>query len=148
MSPDYFGLNYFIGEIYLLQQQPAAALEAMLDEVEEGWRLIGLAMAYHAAGEAAQSDEALASLVEKFGRDVAMNIAYIHAWRGEADAAFEWLGTARDVQDPGLSEIVTQPFFDSIRDDERWLPMLESIGRAPEQLAGIEFSIELPVNGE
>lgn len=121
-----------------------SALAAMHDEVEEGWRLIGLAMAYHAAGEAALSDQALASLIEALGQDVAFNIACIHAFRGEADEAFEWLAIAREISDPGLSEIITHPFFDSIREDARWAPMLESLGKGLAHLAGIDFSIQLP----
>jgi hypothetical protein len=29
-------------------------------------------------------------------------------------------------------------------DDPRWLPVLESIGKSPEQLAAIEFEVRLP----
>ncbi len=46
--------------------------------------------------------------------------------------------------DPGLSEIATEPLFANIHDDSRWLPFLESIGKSPEQLAAIEFKVTLP----
>ena len=34
--------------------------------------------------------------------------------------------------------------FGNIHDDPRWLPFLESIGKAPEQLEAIEFNVTLP----
>ena len=46
--------------------------------------------------------------------------------------------------DPGLSEIVVENLFDNIHADPRWLPFLRKIGKAPEQLAKIEFEVKLP----
>ena len=46
--------------------------------------------------------------------------------------------------DPGLSEIVVENLFDNIHDDPRWLPFLRKLGKAPEQLAKIEFKVTLP----
>ena len=64
--------------------------------------------------------------------------------RGEADKAFAWLDKAVEYSDPGLSEIVTENLFDNIHKDPRWLPFLRKIGKAPEQLAKIEFKVTLP----
>jgi hypothetical protein len=66
------------------------------------------------------------------------------AFRDEADKAFEWLDEAVACHDPGLSEILTTSLFDNIRSDPRWLPFLRRIGKAPEQLAKIEFKVTLP----
>ena len=46
--------------------------------------------------------------------------------------------------DIGLGEIVTDNLFDKIHADPRWLPFLRKIGKAPEQLAKIEFKVRLP----
>jgi hypothetical protein len=74
----------------------------------------------------------------------AYNIAYVLAYRGEADRAFEWLDTAVGYNDSGLSLIPGSIQFANIHDDPRWLPFLESIGKSPEQLAAIEFEVRLP----
>ncbi len=66
------------------------------------------------------------------------------ALRGEADRGFEWLDKAVGYNDPGLSEIAGNGLFANIRDDPRWLPFLEGIGKSPEQLAAIEFEVRLP----
>jgi len=101
-------------------------------------------MAYHALGKAAESDSVLAELIEKNPEGLAYNIAYVLAYRGEADLAFEWLHKAVERNDPGLLEIPTDILFANIHDDPRWFPFLESIGKSPEQLAAIEFEVRLP----
>jgi len=64
--------------------------------------------------------------------------------RGDVDGAFVWLDKAAQYRDSGLIQIVIQPEFESIHDDPRWLPFLESIGMSPTQLAAIEFEVNLP----
>ena len=106
--------------------------------------MIGLPMAYHALGGKAESDAALAALIAKYEKETSYNIAYVYAYRGEADKAFAWLDKAVEYGDPGLSDIVTENLFDKIHADARWLPFLRKIGKAPEQLAKIEFKVPLP----
>jgi serine/threonine protein kinase/Tfp pilus assembly protein PilF len=144
LSPGRIGAKHNIGEALLLKGEPEAALAAIQQESSELWRMVGLPMAYHALGQAAESDATLAELIEKYEQETAYNIAYVLALRGEADRAFEWLDKAVQYNDPGLSEIAATNLFTNIHDDPRWLPFLESIGRSPEQLAAIEFEVTLP----
>ena len=72
------------------------------------------------------------------------NVAYVYAYRGQAHKAFEWLDKAIAYKDTGLGEIVSETLFAGIRGDPRWLPFLRMIGKAPEQLAKIEFKVTLP----
>ena len=115
----------------LLKGDAPAALAEIEQEKSEVWRLIGLPMAYHALGRKTESDAALATLIAKAEKDGPYNIAYVYAFRGEADKAFEWLDKAVQYQDPGLSEIVPEHLFDNIHSDPRWLPFLRKIGRVP-----------------
>jgi len=144
LSPGYIGAQYFIGTALLLKGEPESALAAMKMEASEAWRLIGLATAYHALGQATASDAALAMLIENHEADAAYNIAYVLAFRGEADRAFDWLNKAVAYNDPGLTEIATETLFANIQADARWLPFLDSIGKSPEQLAAIKFKVTLP----
>jgi len=144
LSPDYVGANYFLGVALIHGGDPEAALEAIQREVLEPFRLVGLAMAYHALGKTTESETALAQLVDEYSEDAAYNIAQVFAFRGEPDKAFEWLENALTFSDSGLSEIVGQPEFSSLHSDSRWLPFLQNIGRAPDQLAAIRFDVNLP----
>ncbi len=144
LSPGRGAAQYGIGVALLLKREPEAALAAMQQESFEAFQLIGLPMAYHALGQAAESDAALAELIEKYEQGAAYNIAYVLAFRGETDRAFEWLDKAVEYNDTGLSESPIQILFANIHDDPLWLPFLESIGKSPEQLAAIEFNVTLP----
>ena len=145
LSPGYGLAHYQICEAMLLKGDAPAALAEIEQEKSEVWRLIGLPMAYHALGRKTESDAALATLIAKDEKDAApYNIAYVYAFRGDADKAFEWLDKAVQYQDPGLSGIAVENLFDKIHSDPRWLPFLRKIGRAPEQLAKIQFKVTLP----
>jgi tetratricopeptide (TPR) repeat protein len=137
-------IQFIIGQALLFKGEPQAALEAMQLNDMEGLRLTGLAMAYHALGKKGESDAALAALIEQHELYGAYAIASVLAYRDEADRAFEWLDKAVEYSDMALTEITGAHPFANIREDPRWLPFLESIGRSPEQLAAIEFKVTLP----
>ena len=143
LSPGFTSGQYQIGLALLLKGDLQAALEAMESEPSEHYRLRGLAMVYHTLGRAAESNGALAELIEKDSKE-AFTIAYVLAYRGEADRAFTWLDKAAEYKVPSLSFIAVEPMFSILHDDPRWLPFMESIGKSPEQLAAIEFEVTLP----
>jgi tetratricopeptide (TPR) repeat protein len=110
--------------------------------------MIGLPMAYYALGRKADSDAALASLIANYEKSAPSNIASVYAYRGEADKAFEWLAKAVEYDDSGIAEVVTENLFDKIHADPRWLPFLRKVGKAPEQLAKVDFKVTLPQSAE
>jgi tetratricopeptide (TPR) repeat protein len=146
LSPGRLGAHYCIGVAQLLKGDTEAALSSMQLEVDtqSTWELNGFALIYHIQGEPEASTASLQKLIEQKAEGAAFNIAYIYAFRGENDRAFEWLGKALRYKDPGLMELVVHPLFANIYSDPRWLPFLESIGRSPEQLAAIGFTVTLP----
>jgi len=146
LSPGMLGNQQLIGIAFLLKEDTEAALVAMQQESESGngWREVGLAMVYHALGQAAESDVALARAIELADQTAAYNIAYVEAFRGAADRAFEWLDKAVRNKDTGLAQIPIVTLFENIHSDPRWLPFLEKIGKSPEQLKAIDFKVAVP----
>jgi len=144
LSPSNGGAHCQLGVALLLKGDAKGALAEIEQETSEIYKMIGLPMAYHALGRKADSDAALAALIAKYEKDASSNIASVYAYRGEADQAFEWLDKAVEYGDGGLGEIVTDNLFDKIHGDPRWLPFLRKIGKAPEQLAKIEFKVTPP----
>jgi TolB-like protein/Flp pilus assembly protein TadD len=144
LSPGRVSSHNNICMAMLLKGDAPAALAEIEQEKSEVYRLIGLPMVYYALGRKTESDAALATLIAKFEKDAPYNIAYVYAFRGDADKAFEWLDKAVQYQDPGLSDIVAENLFDNIHSDPRWLPFLRKLGRSPEQLAKIKFKVTLP----
>ena len=144
LSPRSGGAHFLIGVALLLKGDSEAALQEMQQESAEAWRMNGLPMAYHALGRKAESDAALEALIRKDEKDAPYNIAYVFAFRGEADGVFEWFDKAIQYGDTGLTEILGESLFANIQKDPRWLPFLRRIGKAPEQLATIKFKVTLP----
>jgi adenylate cyclase len=144
LSPGRNQTHYTVGLALLRKGEPEAALTEILREPSASWRLDGLAIVFHARGDHEKSDAALAELVAKWETDAAWNIAYVHAFRGETDRAYDWLEKAIEFNDPGLGDTPWIWQFDSIKGDSRWLPFLRRIGKAPEQLAAISFEVKVP----
>jgi TolB-like protein/Tfp pilus assembly protein PilF len=143
LSPGHAVAHYSIGAALIMKGDAEAALPEMQAE-GEGWRVIGLPLAYYALGRKAEADAALAELVATRAKEGASNIAYNYAFRGDADRAFEWLEKAVQNRDPGMASIAVEPLFRKLHQDPRWLPFLRKVGRAPEQLAKIQFKVTLP----
>src|SRR5436190_15215949 len=144
LSPGNGGAHCQLGVALLLKGDAKGALAEIEQERSESYKMIGLPMGYNALGRKAESDAALAALITKYEKDAPSNIASVYAYCGEADKAFVWLDKAVEYGDGGLGEIVTDNLFDKIHADPRWLAFLRKIGKAPEQLAKIEFKVTLP----
>jgi TolB-like protein len=145
LSPEMIGGQATLGLALVQKGDAQAALTEILKvAADDPFRGIALPIVYHALGRSADSDAVLAELIANHEKDAPYNIAYVYAYRGEADRAFEWLEKAQAYQDPGLSVIAVEPFFDNIRNDPRWLPLLRKLGKDPETLAKIEFKVNLP----
>ena len=144
LSPDYIGAWYNIGVAQIHMGQLDAALESMRREPPGAWQMIGMPMAWHALGRQRESDDSLQALIKTHAADAAFNIAYVFATRGEFDEAFEWLDRAVAQSDPGLSDIAVEVAFIPMRNDPRWLPLLEKLGRSPKQLAAVKFAPVMP----
>jgi len=144
LSPESGVYHEQAGEMLLLKGDTEAALAEIRQETTEHWRLVGLSMAYHALGRKAESDVALDELIGKYGQLMAYSIAYVFAYRGEADRAFEWLEKSVKTRDSGLPTMASNPVLKSLHTDPRWLALLRRLGKAPEQLAAIKFDVKVP----
>ncbi len=144
LAPKYNGAHYTWTKALVLKGEYGAALEIIRQEPSEVWRLIGKAMAHFALGQLSESDDALDELIQQHGEDWAYYIAMVSAFCGDADQAFDWLDEAIQSRDASLTYVTIEPLFDNLHSDARWLPFLESINLAPEQLDAIEFRSKLP----
>jgi tetratricopeptide (TPR) repeat protein len=133
-----------LGNALLLKGDAQGALAEIEQETSEVWKMIGLPMAYHALGRKADSDGALTALIAVAEKDGPYNIAYVYAYRGEADKAFEWLDKAVAYGDGGLGEIVTDTLFDKSTPTRAGCRSCARSARTPETLAKIEFKVTLP----
>ena len=96
-------------------------------EPEPGWRVYGLALAYHALGRKKESDAALAEAIAKYRAIPAFQIAEVYAFRGETERAFEWLERVYAQRDPGLAFIKGDPLLKSLERDPRYATFLKKM---------------------
>ena len=141
LSPNRGSAHSELGNALMLKGDATAALAEIEQEKTDLWRMVGLPMAYCALGRKSDADAALNALIAKYEKEAPVNIAYACAFCGDADKAFEWLDKAVAYQDSGVANIVTENLFDKIHSDRRWLPFLRKLGKAPDQLARIEFKV-------
>jgi len=99
----------------------------MQQETDEGWQLLGMALAFHALGRRSESDAALADLKEKESDVSAYQIAEAHAFRGEDDLAFEWLQRAYDQRDSGVGGIKGDRLMRGLVGDPRYKAFLRKL---------------------
>jgi TolB-like protein/predicted Zn-dependent protease len=133
-----------LGEALLLSGDLDAALAEMQREPHDTMRRLGLAFVYAALGRREESQR----LLEEVGRehpDFASAVAAGYARLGMADEAFEWLDRALQERDGGVLELRAGPILQPLRKDPRYVPLLRRIGLSDEQVAALDFNIEVPL---
>ncbi|MBX3291342.1 MAG: tetratricopeptide repeat protein [Acidobacteria bacterium] len=114
--------------VVLERGDPVRARELVTKERDDFWRDWAVAMIEHREGNSSAADAALGRLKAAGSVGDAFQIAEVHAFRGEADEAFEWLERAVEARDPGVTHAKVDPRFATLANDSRWPPLLERIG--------------------
>jgi tetratricopeptide (TPR) repeat protein len=128
----------------LMNGDPEGALGQFEMEPGKVYKLMGLAAAYHDLGRYEDSARTFAELIELEADKWPWGIARAYGWIGDADQAFFWLERTRET-DPGyLGGVERIPLLQKLHSDPRWLPLLRSVGRAPEQIPAVEFNFKVP----
>jgi len=126
LDPQYPSHTFF-SCVYLARSRPQEALAEAERNTDPGFRLQGLALAYHALARKQESDRALAELIAKYQAIGAFQIAEVYAFRGEADAAFSWLERAYEQRDPALIFIKGDPLLKNLERDPRYAAFLKKM---------------------
>jgi len=146
LSPDMIGPLIQINYCRLMMGDAESALEGYALVQDEFSRTVGLAISLHALGRHEEFEEKLQDAIDRWGDEDPDVPAALYAWSGDVEKAFEWLDkwlesdTGTPIDPPGFE-------WDSLRDDPRWIELLEKIGRSPAQLDAIEFEVKLPGSG-
>ena len=113
-----FPVAHLEARIALAEDRPADALRIIEEEPLEWRRLYIGAIALHRLGE----------LTRRYGDEIALQAAIVHAQFGEPDDAFGWLETAIEQRDPGLIELRADPELEPLRSDPRYRHVVRSAG--------------------
>jgi serine/threonine-protein kinase len=127
ISPDQAYPPAILAVSFLLDGNPAQALESARRSSDTIWRLTGEALAEHALGHAREAQAALDELISGVGHSAGYQIGEIYAFRGDRDRAFEWLERARKVRDGGLTLVQIDPLLNGLRGDPRYAALLREM---------------------
>jgi len=127
IAPGHVDTQYRLGINLVASNQADAALALARQAQPEWMRLTFTALAQHDMGNARESQAALDLLTAKHPGSAAYQIAQIHAWRGEGDRAFEWLGRAYVQRDAGLVDVMQDPLLHKLHGDSRWATLLKKL---------------------
>jgi DNA-binding winged helix-turn-helix (wHTH) protein/tetratricopeptide (TPR) repeat protein len=128
ISPPSFPPDTLIGQSILLGGDPAGALKFAQTLPAGGVREQLESLSYFALGRRADADAALQRLAALSSKSAAYRVAEVHAYRGEADAAFFWLQRAAnaDSDDCPTREcwprawVARLPLLRTLQADPRW----------------------------
>jgi serine/threonine-protein kinase len=124
LHPDFDGINSSVALARLHLGQLSEALAAMQQEPNEDYRLRGLVLVYWKMGRHPESQAALNSLTRKYATSDPYGIATAHAYRGDIDAAFQWLERAYREHDHAMTYLKTDPLLTNARGDSRLVELI------------------------
>lgn len=94
---------------------------------EDFWRAYCMTMCLWSNGEKTAALDTLKKFEKQFRETGPFQVAEIHAWMGDDAKAFQWLDTAYEFKDPGLTEIKNSFFFKRLTTDTRYVAMLKKL---------------------
>jgi tetratricopeptide (TPR) repeat protein len=121
--------------IQILPGKSKEAVELAKKETDPYWRTCALALAHFANGDRVEADAALKKLIDENADTGASQIAQVYALRKEPDKMFEWLEHGWATKDPGVTELLSNPFLRAYKDDPRFIAFAQKIGVMPKAAA-------------
>jgi len=129
MEPRYPKPHYFIAMSLFWLGQPDAAWEEIQQEPLDWMRWAASAVILQRLGREQEAMLNLAEIAKKEDQECAtIQRADIYAQWGDVELAFRNLDLAVGYGDPGLAQLLVDPFLDPIRDDPRFVALMEKLG--------------------
>lgn len=128
MNPKASVVHALIGSALYSSGRLKQARVAYASEPNTMFGLPGLAIIDKQEGRDAMAQNALATLVTQFGDSALFQQAQIYAGWGDKERAILTLERAYIVGDSGLASLYTDPIFDKINQEFRFLQLLKTIG--------------------
>jgi tetratricopeptide (TPR) repeat protein len=124
--------NYcYLAIIQILRGNSGAAVELAKQETDPFWHTYALALAHFAHGDRAEADAALKKMIDEYADAAGSQIATVYALRKEAEKIFEWLEHGWTAHDSGVTEMLSNPFLRTYKDDPRFIAFAQKIGVMP-----------------
>lgn len=127
LNEQFPGVYAYRARVKLIQEKPESALKESDKENDAFWGRYARILALTALQRNEEAADLLAAMIAENAHDAAFQLAEIHAFGGQVDAAFDWLDRAYHQRDGGLSETLGNHFLRNLHDDSRWQRLLERL---------------------
>ena len=123
-----------LGLLRIQQRRYDEAIHELKTAVELAERstetLAALATGYAASGDITNAKTILNELEKPAAKRyvLPLNIAKIYVAMGDAEKAFMWLETSYKEGNPDLIELNSEPVFDGMRADPRFIELMRRVG--------------------
>jgi len=129
LDPHYPKPHYFISMAMYHQGDTESAWEEIQREPLNWMRWTGSALVLQRLGRREEADVYLDKLSLDDDEDPAyIQQADVYAQRGDINQAMQRLSLAFDHHDPGLSQLLVDPFLDPLRGDPRFVEIMKKLG--------------------
>ncbi len=134
MDPEYVFLNWFLGQAYLMAGHEERSIASFREGFERSAEHPGmaayLAYAYARSGRPEEAKRIFRDLTQQAKRTYvpADYFCVVCMGLGHTDEAFDWLIKATEERALHMAFLGVDPLFDSLRSDQRFTRVLETIG--------------------
>jgi TolB-like protein/Tfp pilus assembly protein PilF len=128
LQPGASNFHYNLTRIEVQRGNATAALAAAQQEPAGVDQDAALTLARQIGSDRAAADVALQNFSARDATSDAFAVAQIYAIRNDADKTFEWLDRAWTYRDPGIGDVLANPFLARYRSDPRFAAFCRKVG--------------------
>jgi tetratricopeptide (TPR) repeat protein len=128
LAPQYPAAHSSLALVRLAQSRIDDALAELRLEPVDYWRLHGEAVLHYLRGRRTDGDATLQAFIARHADVGLLQIAQLHALRGDVAQSVAWLERGYAARDAGLSQLKATAYFDRIATDPRYLAFLDRMG--------------------
>jgi serine/threonine-protein kinase len=129
MEPSYPKPRYFLAMSLFWLGDVEGAWEVIQDEPLDWMRWAASSVILHRLGRIEEAEAQFVNINENEEQECAtVQRANTYAQWGDTEKAFRALDLAIEYGDPGLAQLLVDPFMDPVRDDPRFAAALEKLG--------------------
>jgi len=118
----------YLGITYLMKGDPERALTEFEKLPSGVAKPFGMALVYFTLGNEANAQAFIDEFLDSYAQEYPVSVAAIYAWRGENDAAFEWMERGLEQRSADVVYILSAPLLIKLRNDPRYSVFVEKLG--------------------
>jgi len=130
LDPHFPRPHYGIAVCQFMLGDTQSAAGEVAKEPLDWMRLSGTAILQHKLGHKKEADAAMASLIADYRDNGLYQQAQVYAQWGDFEQSLRALNHARDIGDPGVSQIVADPLLDPLRGEPKFGELMAAVGFA------------------